>query len=185
MRWIALSKCLTAATLVSVLCFLAWSAQVIPNTGQQITPTAPTGARFEPLNPDLADNPQYLAGQAVTSVVSPNGKTLLVLTSGYNLLDSSSGALNPADSTQFVFVYDISQNTPAKKQVIQVPNTYSGIVFDSSGTEFYVSGGVDDDVHVYALGRNGLWAEQPGSPIALGHGGVGVGFSVKPQAAGI
>jgi DNA-binding beta-propeller fold protein YncE len=184
MRWIALSKCLTAASLVSAQCLLASSAEVIPNTGQQITPTAPTDARFEPLNPDLADNPHYLAGQAVTSVVSPDGKTLLVLTSGYNLLNSSSGALIPADSTQFVFVYDISANTPAKKQVIQVPNTYCGIVFDPSGTAFYVSGGVDDDVHAYSAGENGLWVEQPGSPIALGHH-VGVGYSVKPQAAGI
>src|SRR5579864_1483324 len=185
MRWIAPSKYLTTATLVSAQCFLAWGAQVIPNTGQQITPTAPTGARFEPLNPDLADNPQYLAGQAVTSVVSPDGKTLLVVTSGYNLLNSPSGDLIPADSTQFVFVYDIAQNTPVKEQVIQVPNTYSGIVFDPSGTAFYVSGGVDDDVHAYSLGENGLWVEQPGSPIALGHHGSGVGYSVKPQTAGI
>src|SRR5690349_12053811 len=185
MRWIALSKYLTTATLVSAQCFLAWGAQVIPNTGQQITPTAPTGARFEPLNPDLADNPQYLAGQAVTSVVSPDGKTMLVLTSGYNLLDSSSGSRIPADSTQFVFVYDISGNAPAKKQVIQVPNTYSGIVFDPTGTTFYVTGGVDDSVHAYSLGQNGRWTEQAGSPISLGHGGVGVGLSVPPQAAGI
>src|SRR5579864_6046176 len=185
MRWIALSKYLTTATLVSAQCFLAWGAQVIPNTGQQITPTAPTGARFEPLNPDLADNPQYLAGQAVTSVVSPDGKTLLVLTSGYNQLNSPSGDRIPADSTQFVFVYDVSANTPAKKQVIQVPNTYCGIMFDPSGAAFYVSGGVDDDVHAYSVGENGLWVEQPGSPIALGHHGSGVGYSVKPQTAGI
>jgi hypothetical protein len=67
------------------------SVQVIPNTGQLITPTAPTGARFEPLNPGLASYPTFLAGQAVTSVVSPNGKTLLILTSGYNLLNFPSG----------------------------------------------------------------------------------------------
>src|SRR5690242_17553855 len=51
--------------------------QMIPNSGQKITPLAPTGAAFVPLNPGLADNPQYLAGQAVTSIVSPDGKTLL------------------------------------------------------------------------------------------------------------
>ena len=182
MRWRALSL---SAVVTFALSALTWSAEVIPNTGQQITPTAPTGARFEPLNPDLADNPQYLAGQAVTSVVSSDRKTLLVLTSGYNLLNSPSGDRIPADSTQFVFVYDISANTPAKKQVIQVPNTYCGIVFDPSGTAFYVSGGVDDDIHAYSVGEKGLWAEQSGSPIALGHHGVGVGYSVKPQAAGI
>ncbi|HUK48549.1 MAG TPA: hypothetical protein VLW06_13190, partial [Terriglobales bacterium] len=66
----------------AVLIFISANAlaqQTIPNSGQRITPTAPTGATFSPLNPGLADNPQYLAGQAVTSVVSPDGKTLLVL----------------------------------------------------------------------------------------------------------
>jgi DNA-binding beta-propeller fold protein YncE len=91
----------------------------------------------------------------------------------------------PADSTQFVFIYDIAHGNPAKKQVLQVPNTYSGIVFDPSGSAFYVSGGVDDNVHAYALGSNGMWTEQPGSPINLGHNGKGVGNNVKPQAAGI
>jgi YVTN family beta-propeller protein len=159
--------------------------QTIPNSGQQITPIAPTGAAFVPLNPGLADDPQYLAGQAVTSVVSPDGKSLLVLTSGYNMLHDSSGHTIPADSTQFVFVYDISQHKPLQKQVIQVPNTYSGIVFDPSGEAFYVSGGVDDNVHAYQLGPDGRWTEEQGSPSALGHNGVGVGNSVKPQAAGI
>ena len=134
-------------------------AQVIPNSGQRITPTAPSETKFEPLNPDLPDQPDYLAGQAVTSIVSPDGQTLLVLTSGYNLVYSANGDLIPADSTQFVFVYDISQGHPIKKQVLQVPNTYSGIVFDPSGNAFYVSGGVDDNVHAYSLGEDGKWAE--------------------------
>ena len=175
----------TVAFMVSALSAFLQGQQAIPNSGQQITPTAPSGATFAPLNPGFADNPQYLAGQAVTSVVSPDGKTLLVLTSGYNMLHDSSGHGIPAESTQFVFIYDISQNKPIQKQVIQIPNTYSGIVFDPSGTAFYVSGGVGDDVHAYSLGSNGSWAEEPGSPLALGHHGAGIGLSVKPQAAGI
>jgi DNA-binding beta-propeller fold protein YncE len=160
-------------------------SQLIPNSGQHITPNAPSGTKFEPLNPDLADQPDYLAGQAVTSIVSPDGKTLLVLTSGYNLVYSASGEQIPADSTQFVFVYDISQGHPTKKQVLQIPNTYSGIVFDPSGDAFYVSGGVDDNVYGFSLGENGRWTEQAGSPVNLGHAGKGVGNDVKPQAAGI
>jgi len=158
--------------------------QIIPNSGQQITPTAPTGSSFVPLNPGLSDNPQYLAGQAVTSVVSPDGNTLLVLTSGYNMLRDSSGHTIPADSTQFIFVYDISQHKPLQKQVIQLPNTYSGIVFAPSGEAFYVSGGVDDNVYSYVLKSDGQWVQQ-GSPVALGHQGLGIGISMKPQAAGI
>ncbi len=97
----------------------------------------------------------------------------------------SSGHAIPADSTQFVFVYDISQHKPIQKQVIQVPNTYSGIAFDPSGEPFYVSGGIDDNIHAYVQGSDGQWIEQQGSPIALGHNGVGVGNSVNPQTAGI
>jgi hypothetical protein len=67
-------------------------AQALPNLGQQITPLAPQDSRFEPMNPDLPDNPAWLAGQAVTTVVSPDGKTLLVLTSGYNRVYNTDGA---------------------------------------------------------------------------------------------
>jgi DNA-binding beta-propeller fold protein YncE len=179
------NKRVVFAVVCITVSIFSWAQQSIPNSGQKITPLAPTGAAFVPLNPGLADNPQYLAGQAVTSVVSPDGKILLVLTSGYNIVHAPSGAKINADSTQFVFIYDISRHHPVQRQVIQVPNTYSGIVFDPSGKAFYVSGGVDDNVHAYSFEENGVWNEQRGSPIALGHNGVGVGLSVKPQAAGI
>jgi hypothetical protein len=143
-------------------------SQNIPNLGQQITPLAPRGVRFEPLNPNLKDHPEWLAGQAVTSVVSPDHKTLLVLTSGYNLVNDASGARNKPDSTEYVFVYDISRSQPVQKQVIQVPNTYNGIVFDPSGTAFYVPGGVNDNVHIY-VNQGGMWSEDPSSPIKLDH----------------
>ncbi|MGO9011578.1 MAG: bifunctional YncE family protein/alkaline phosphatase family protein [Bryobacteraceae bacterium] len=171
-------------------------AQDLPNSGQQITPTAPTGARFEPLNPGLADFPSYVAGQAVTTVTSPDHKTLLILTSGYNLMNATSGPNQgntiAADSTEYVFVYNISNGDPVKTQVIKVPNTYQGIVFDPTGKTFYVSGGVDDDVHIYDLGPAG-WAERSTSPITLGHNnatcaaliGCGNGLAVSPEAAGL
>jgi DNA-binding beta-propeller fold protein YncE len=164
------------------------AAQVLPNLDRQITPLAPKDAQFIQLNPGFSDNPEYTAGQAVTSTISPDGKTLLVLTSGYNLVKYTSGVnegdVNTADSTQFVFIFDISQHQPVEKQVIQVPNTYNGVVFDPSGAAFYVTGGVNDDVHLYSLSASGVWAEQTGSPIALGHT-AGVGLEVSPQAAGV
>lgn len=179
------SKIQQAIFLIAVIpTCVAQVQQSIPNSGQRITPLAPTGSTFEPLNPGLPDNPQYLAGQAVTSIVSPDGKTLLVLTSGFNRVRGAEGKIIPADSTEFIFVYDISQRKPVGKQVIQVANTYSGIAFDPSGTAFYVAGGVDDSVHAYSL-EDGTWKEQPGSPISLGHNGKGVGLNVKPQAAGL
>ncbi|MBO0911792.1 MAG: bifunctional YncE family protein/alkaline phosphatase family protein [Acidobacteria bacterium] len=173
------------AALLANLAAAAFAQEVLPNTGQRISPLAPAGASFAALNPGLADNPKYVAGQAVTAVVSPDGRTLLVLTSGFNMLRSRSGAPIEEDSTQFIFIYDISNARPVQKQVIQLPNTYSGITFDPAGAYFYASGGVDDDVHAYALGENGRWTEEAGSPIPLGHNRVGIGISVKPEAAGI
>ena len=39
------------------------------STGQRI-PLAPAGASFQSLNPNLADSPEYTAGQAVTTTIS-------------------------------------------------------------------------------------------------------------------
>ncbi len=156
----------------------------IPNQGVRITPLAVPDSTFQTLNPGLKAFPNYVAGGAVTTVVSPDKKTLLVLTSGYNRLNNSAGQRVARDSTQFVFVFDISHKTPVQTQAIRVPNTYCGIVFDPSGRTFYVSGGVDDNVHIFDLGPDG-WSERADSPVALGHDGKGVGLDVKPQAAGI
>jgi DNA-binding beta-propeller fold protein YncE len=168
--------------------------QDLPNMGQQITPLAPQGSRFLPMNPDLPDNPAWLAGQAVTTVVSPDRKTLLVLTSGYNRFyntNSPPPALPPfylppwypADSNEYVFIYDISTHTPVNKQVVQIPNTYNGIVFDPSGWAFYVAGGVDDNVHIITRSATGTWGEQPGNELALGHHNLGVGLDLTPNGA--
>jgi len=130
--------------------------QDLPNMGQQITPLAPQGSQFEPMNPDLPDRPDWLAGQAVTSVVSPDRKTLLVLTSGYNRVYTLGVPAPPypwygPDSNEYVFIYDISTPTPIKKQVVEIANTHNGIVFDPSGAAFYVAGGSSDNVHVFTL----------------------------------
>lgn len=167
------------------------TAQQIPNLGRQITPLAPPGARFDPLNPGFADDPDWLAGQAVTSVLSPDGKTMLVLTSGFNRVFGADGNLVPQKSTEYVFVYDVSAPRPLKKQVLQVQNAYSGIVFDPSGKAFYVPGNynfiadgglaLDDMVHVFSLNAGGSWVEGPGLP--LHHNGIGVGMGSLTDAS--
>ena len=169
--------------LASVLAQAQPNGQLLTNLGQQITPLAPEGSRFEPMNPDLPDNPHWLAGQAVTTVVSPDHKTLLALTSGYNRVFNSAGQISVTDSFEYVFVYDISGPMPVKKQVVPiVPNTYNGIVFDPSGAAFYVSGGPSDNIHIISLSAAGVWAEQPGSALALGHT-AGLGLAIPPDAA--
>ena len=172
-------------------------APQLVSTGQIITPLAPIGAHFQPLNPNLADNPAYTAGQAVTTVISPDGTTLLVLTSGYNLVAITSGPNagneNVADSNEYVFVFDIAAGHPVQKQVLEVPNTYSGIAFSPNGQQFYVAGGDNDNVHIFAVNK-GVWAEAAGSPVALGHlasvnpalgNNGGLGLETPPMASGL
>jgi hypothetical protein len=170
----------------------------IPNTGQQINPFAPTNSQFVWLNPGLINRPEWYAGQAATAVVSPDNQTLLVLTTGYNrvyTLGVPSGAYpwNAAESNEYVFIYNISQQTPNLQQVIQIPNTYFGIVFDPAsylpnaapGTKkrFYVAGGENDNVHTISL-SNGQWAEEsPSAPALAMHHGLGIGLNLQPNAA--
>ena len=171
---------------------------VIPNTGQQINPFAPVGSQFVWLNPGLASRPDWYAGQAATSAVSPDNQTLLVLTTGYNrvyTLGGPSGAYpwNSAESNEYVFIYDISQQTPNLQQVIQIPNTYFGIVFDPAsyaanappGTNkrFYVAGGKNDNIHTVSL-SGGVWAEEsPSAPALAMHHGLGLGLNIQPNGA--
>ena len=153
------------------------SAQLIPNLNQQITPTAPYDSTFEPLVPGLTQYPSWQAGQAVTTVVSPDGNTLLILTSGYNRIFNpftttnvdgtvyNNGSAYNIDYTaydylnskEYVFIYDISQGAPVQKQVVTIPNSYNGIVWDPvpGNHAFYVSGGMGD-YPFYKGGTDGL-----------------------------
>jgi len=154
------------------------------STGMSITPTAAPGSSAIQLNPGLTDNPSYIAGQPSSTAVSPDGNTLLALTSGYNDFNDSKGNAIPTDSNEYVFVFDISKNTLTQKQVIQVPNTFFGIAWNPNGQQFFVTGGIDDNVHIYNF-TNGSFVE--GIPIALGHTGNPLlkGLQLSPAAAGI
>ncbi len=182
-----------AAFLTFTLALPAAADEQILPSGAYLTPLAAPSAHFQPLNPGLKDFPGYTAGQAVNMAASPDGKTLLILTSGFNKLNGPDGKTIPEDSGEYVFVEDISHGAPVQTQVLGIPNSYIGIAFAPDGKSFYVSGGVDDDVHRFAL-SNGVWAEA-GGPVALGHlkginpkdkildGGSGLG--TPPQVAGL
>ena len=166
-------------------------AQQLPNMGQQITPLAPAGSQFQGLNPGLAPPAQdWLASQAVTSVVSPDHKTLVVLTSGYNRFDINNNqpptggtAWYTPDSNEYAFIFDISTPTPVQKQAVQLPATYSGIAFDPKNDAFYVGGCAYDVILVVARdATTGLWAIQPKSTLSLGHG-LGLGLDIAPNGA--
>ena len=165
--------CTVAAMLAIASLANTGQASPVPTflpTGLNITPTAAPGSDYEPLNPKLSDFPHIIASGALSTVKSPDGKTLLVLVSGYNSLSDKSGKTIPADSNEYIFVFDITSGKPVEKQIIQIPNSFVGIVFDPSGQNFYVGGGVDDDIHQYSL-TGGKWAEN-GKPISLNHNGI-------------
>ncbi len=151
-------------------------------TGMHITPTAARGASFSTLRPDLPDRPNFTAGHAVTTATSPDGNTLRVLTSGYNINYDQQGRVIPAESTEYVFVYDISSGAPKKIQVLQVARAFDGLAWSPSGNEFYVSGGEEDSVHIFERAA-GAWREAVPA-VHLGHS-AGLGLGVRPAVAGV
>jgi DNA-binding beta-propeller fold protein YncE len=154
--------------------------QVIPNMAQSITPLETPGASFQYLdtgmmvtdsyNPHVAPR-EWLAGQAVSTSVSPDGNTLLVLTSGYNRVFQGAFPLfDPLYSSEYIFIFDITNNAPVFKQSIPIPNAYHGIIWDPSGTAFYVSGGMGNapfgtDPIPYT--KNGISAEYNGDNVHI------------------
>ena len=154
-------------------------------TGQFITPTAIPGAVQQPLNPGLAAYPNFVAGEAVRSQLSPDGTTLAVLCAGHNSLDKPDGTTDTAASTQFIFLYDVSgahRSSPMLTQVIQQTNSHVGLVFSPDGSTLYATGGRDDVVYSYT--KSGASWSLKGT-IALGHGGTGIGIGVAPNASGL
>jgi len=105
-------------------------------------------------------------------------------------------------SSEYVFVYDISGGAPVYQQAVMIPNSFHGIAFDPSQNAFYVSSGMGDfpfagngypdpaspqydNVHVFTLGSNQIWAPAPstlapGPELLLGHTTGGIGLAVSP-----
>src|SRR5580698_1049945 len=75
----------------------------LPN-GLAITPTAAPHSAMLLLNPHLVGKPDYVLSQPVSTALSPDGKRLLVLTSGYN----KERGVRGGQTNEFVLVYDAS-----------------------------------------------------------------------------
>lgn len=170
--------------------------------GLFITPTALANAVQQQLNPGLTNYPDFVAGEAVKAVVSPDGKTLAILTAGQNSLyfpnpasPTQVGTVDKSASTQFLFLYDITganKSKPVLKQVIQQLNAHVGLVWGPDSQTLYAAGGCDDVVYVYS--NNGT-SFALSSKISLGHapGGClsnaanqkGIGLGVEPNVAGL
>ena len=177
--------------------------QSVPNMAQAIDPLATPGSSFQFLDTGMVVtdtyNPQvpaveWMAGQAVSTAVNSNLNLLAVLTSGYNRVYHEAFPLaDPLYSNEYVFLYDISSDTPVFKQAIPIPNAYHGLAWDPVSNALYVSGGMGDapfgtdpvsyplngipngdNVHIITL-QNGIWALAAeldlgqGSSVVSGH----------------
>src|SRR6267378_4817204 len=140
LRAVCFAAALAVSSLAGRAAHAASQSDVLP-TGATITPDAAPGSVFGPLTVNLPDYPNRAVDGAQTTAISPDGKTLLILTSGFNKLRDATGKVQAQDSSEYVFVYDISAPTvPVKTQVVLVPRAFSGLVWSPDGTKFYVAG---------------------------------------------
>jgi DNA-binding beta-propeller fold protein YncE len=194
--------------------------QSVPNMNQFVTPLAPANSIFQfldtglqvsdPLNTNIP-TVEWMAGQAVSTAISPDGTTLLVLTSGFNRVFQADSLVwdwepDPVMSSEYVFIYNIANHTPVFQQVVKVPNAYHGLAWDPvvANHTFYVSGGMGDspygssldNVHIFTQDQTtSVWAQvgelplghTAGNGIPAANQGVGVNSSVsiEPCAAGV
>jgi DNA-binding beta-propeller fold protein YncE len=169
--------------------------QAVPNMAQAIDPLAVPGSTFQFLDTGMVVtdtyNPEvlpveWMAGQAVSTAIKPDGTLLAVLTSGFNRVFHEGFPLfDPLSSNEYVFLYDITSGAPIFKQAIPIPNAYHGLAWDPAADALYVSGGIGDapfgtdpikypsnaipngdNVHIITLQPNGLWA--PAAELDLG-----------------
>ena len=154
-------------------------------TGQYVTPLALDGAVQQLLHPGLAAYPDFVASGAVRSALSPDGTTLAILCAGQNSLAKPDGTTDTENSTQYIFLYDVSganKKKPKLTQVIQQINAHVGLVWAPDGKTLYAAGGSDDAVYAYTK-SGGTWTQS--AEIALGHDGTGLGGFVQPNASGL
>ena len=178
MTW--LRTVMQVSLLYSSASIAAPARQELP-TGQAITPLSVAGSRFSPLVARVGPHPSYVADGAAALAISPDKREMLVLTSGYNAYNGADGKLVPAQSTQYVFRFEISDSGARWLQTLQVPNSFGGIAWRPDGRGFIVGGGVDDALFLFD--RHGSRFERSGI-IRLGHK-AGLGADVMPQAAGV
>ncbi|WP_246279316.1 hypothetical protein [Paraburkholderia ultramafica] len=158
-------------------------------TGQFISPRAIPGAVQQLLNPQLSAKPTQVVSGAIKSQLSPDGNTLAVITAGYNTVytGANNSTLDNADSTQYIFIYDVSganKASPKLVQAIHQNNAFDGLAWNGNQT-LYGTGGADDTVYVYNRASavpSAQWAQT--TAIALNHT-KGIGSGVKPNAGGL
>jgi DNA-binding beta-propeller fold protein YncE len=174
----AMKAALLSAALMSRLATAVHADDLIPDntglapvpSGQLITPTATAGSTFTNMTvtiPNLT-NPVVGPDGAIQSALNPaDGKTLVVMTSGYNTYDDKAGdspaaTYNGVSGPEYVFVFDtttptapvrnlnpLGQSGASPAGALTPQDTFQGLVWSPDGTKLYISGGTDADVLVY------------------------------------
>jgi YVTN family beta-propeller protein len=158
-------------------------------TGQFISPRAIPGAVQQLLNPQLSAKSTQVVSGAIKSQLSPDGNTLAVITAGYNTVytGANNSTLDKADSTQYIFIYDVSGANKANPRLVQAihqNNAFDGLAWNGNQT-LYGAGGADDTVYAYkraSAAPSAQWSQT--AAIALNHT-TGIGSGVKPNAGGL
>jgi DNA-binding beta-propeller fold protein YncE len=173
-----LKATLLSATLLTGVSTAVYADDLIPDnsglapvpSGQTITTNVIPGATFTNMTvsiPTLA-NPTVGPDGAIQSALNPaDGKTLVVMTSGYNTYDTTTGAsaaasYNGVSGPEYIFVFDttnptapvrnmnpLGQTTSSPAAALTPQDTFQGLIWSADGTKLYVSGGTDGDVLVY------------------------------------
>jgi hypothetical protein len=166
-------------------------------TGQYITPTVMAGSVQQPLNAALPAYPNFVAGEAVKSQLSPDGTTLAIICAVQNSLDNAVGSLDSADKANRAQpgdpaderlcwaandnLVDSSPLAPNESPVTK-ERIHVDLVFSPDGNTLYAAGGNDDAVYVY--NKSGGTFITPGTQIALGHFPPGATGAARNNASG-
>ena len=158
------------------------NSAVLP-TGQFITPLAAPGSTIHVLSTGIRADGDADAAEAVKTALSPDGKLLLIVTSGWNRdnrlpdgtpltypgIDPVTGAAaGQTTMAEWVFIYGVERDgSVTKKQQLDLPNTYSGLTWGPDASRFYVSGGANDRVYVYRRSGDSFVPDAPF--VLLGH----------------
>jgi DNA-binding beta-propeller fold protein YncE len=135
-------------------------------TGKMITPTVAKGAIFQELNPSLSAAPERRATYGAAISVSPDGRRLAILTSGFPAYFDGDGKILPEASMEYVFVFDVTGREPKQTQVLSLPNSFQGLAWAQASDRIFASGGKDDTV-VEFVDDGGKFIA--GRTIRLGH----------------
>ena len=154
-------------------------------TGQLISPTAIPHAVQQFLNPGLPAYPSFVAGEALKSALSPDGKTLAILCAGQNSLDDSGGSARRSQLDPVRLSLRRERRPPG------LARAHPGHPADQRSRRARLLAPMGGLYVIGGQGRRGLClrarAVDGGRSArdALGHSGKGLGIEVEPNASGL